>query len=133
MLHTMSSDILLGLSMLFMAQGEQLELAGNLYSSSPEERQRGTGVTTALVINHTRHLCVYLSLSALLFSISSMPHLQLSQQAAKRRQFWTELLFKCRFSRVSSCSDSLTEKRDASEGSAFMFVFYLYSFYWNNR
>ena len=35
-------------------------------------------VTTALVINRRCHLCVYLSLCALLLSVSSMAHLQLS-------------------------------------------------------
>ena len=48
----------------------------------PEEK---TGFTTVLVISCRRHLCVYFFISALLLSIFSMAHLQLSQQATKEK------------------------------------------------
>lgn len=81
----------------------------NLYSSSPEVKH--TGVTTALVINRRRHLCVtYLSLSALLFSISSMAHLQLSQQATEEDGSGQKLLFKYSLSRLIMLR-FLTERR----------------------
>lgn len=81
----------------------------NLYSSSPEVKH--TGVTTALVINCRRHLCVtYLSLSALLFSISSMAHLQLSQQATEEDGSGQKLLFKYSLSRLIVLR-FLTERR----------------------
>lgn len=48
---------------------ERIIRAGLLFQQSWRKTE-GTGVTTALVINRRRHLCVYLSLSALLFSPS---------------------------------------------------------------
>lgn len=61
----------------------------NLYSSSPEEKH--TGVTTALVINRRRHLCVYLSFcvcTAVLYLLHGSP--AIIPAGHQRRLLWTK-------------------------------------------
>lgn len=92
-----------------------------IYCSKPAELEQqplfqqswrkpaGAEVTTALVINRRRHLCVCVSLFTAV-SVVSMAHLQLSQQATREDTSGPELLFKYSLSRLILLR-LLTERR----------------------